>query len=120
MASFPISLKTGAVAQYPLTTQVQFATNVVRFIDGSEQRFPGYATPLRRWTIRLDLLDEAESNAILDFFRVQSGGAGVFSFTDPADGTVYPNCCFVSDSILTSMDAAGTCAAAIVVQQNRS
>ena len=120
MASFPIPLKTGAVAQYPLTAQAQFATNVVRFMDGSEQRFPGYATPLRRWTIRLDLLEETELNAALGFFRAQSGSAGVFRFTDPADGTVYSNCCFASDSIQTSMDAAGRWAAAIVVQQNRS
>ena len=119
MASFP-ALKTGAAAQYPLTTQTQFATNVVKFMDGSEQRFPGYATPLRRWTIRLDLLDEAESNAVLDFFRAQSGSAGMFSFTDPADGTIYPSCHFVPDSMETSMDAAGRTTTAISVQQNRS
>jgi len=119
MASFP-TLKTGAIAQYPLTTQVQFATNVVSFMDGSEQRFPAFSSLLRRWTIRLDLLDETELNATLEFFRAQSGVAGVFSFTDPADGTVYPSCRFASDAIQTSMDAAGRCAAAIVVQQNRS
>jgi hypothetical protein len=119
MASFP-TLQTEAIAQYPLTTQVQFATNVVRFMDGSEQRFPVFSTPLRQWTIRLDLLDEGELNATLQFFRAQSGGTGIFSFTDPADGTVYPSCRFVSDSIQTSMDAAGRGATAIVVQQNRS
>ena len=119
MANFPI-LKTGAIAQYPLTTQVQFATNVVSFMDGSEQRYPAVPGQLRQWTIRLDLLDETELNTTLEFFRAQNGGAGVFSFTDPTDGTVYPSCRFGADSIQTSMDANGRCAAAIVVQQNRS
>ena len=119
MANFP-TLKTGAIVQYPLTTQIQFETDVVGFMDGSEQRYAGFPALLRQWTIRLDLLDEAELNATIEFFRAQSGGAGVFSFTDPVDGTVFPSCRFGADSIQTSMDADGRCAAAIVVQQDRS
>ncbi|MGA3023971.1 MAG: DUF2460 domain-containing protein [Bryobacteraceae bacterium] len=120
MASFPIVLRTGAVAQYPLASQMQFFTDVVLFIDGTEQRFPAYAAPLRRWTVSLDLLDEAELNATLLFFRAQRGMNGTFSFTDPVDGTGYSNCSFVSDSIQTSMDAKGRCTTTVVIQQNGS
>jgi len=120
MASFPILLKTGAVAQYPLAVQTQFATDVILFIDGSEQRFPRYSTPLRRWTIRLGLLDEGELNATLLFFRTQSGINGTFRFTDPVDGTAYLNCSFVSDSIQTSLDATGRCTTVLAIQQNRT
>jgi Conserved hypothetical protein 2217 (DUF2460) len=119
MASFPV-LKTGVEAQYPLAFQTQCATDVVLFIDGTEQRFPRYPSPLRRWTVRLELLDEAELNATLLFFRTQRGINGTFSFKDPVDGTVYPDCSFVSDSIQTSLDATGRCTTAVAIQQNRS
>ena len=62
MANFP-ALKTGAVAQYGSDRSRQFATQVLRFLDGSEQRFPGYGTALLAWVIRLDLLDESEAGS---------------------------------------------------------
>ena len=98
MANFP-ALKTGAVAQYPSDRQRSFSTQVFRFLDGSEQRFPGYGAPLRRWTIRLDLLDEAELTNLEEFFESEGGRAGSFSFTDPWDGTVYANCSFDGDEL---------------------
>ena len=119
MASFPL-LKTGTAAQYPFVSQTQFATDIVRFLDGTEQRFRRYPTPLRRWTVRLDLLDEAELSASLEFFRTQRGASGTFSFTDPVDGTVYADCSFAADSIRTSLDAAGRCTTTVAIQQNRS
>jgi hypothetical protein len=119
MASFPL-LKTGAIAQYPFVSQTQFATDVVRFIDGAEQRFRRYPSPLRRWTVRLDFLDEGELGAAIQFFRAQRGASGTFDFTDPADGTVYPGCYFVSDVIQTAQDAQGRCATVLAIQQDRS
>jgi len=119
MTSFPL-LKTGVEAQYPFGSQTQFATDVVLFIDGTEQRFRRYAGPLRRWLVRLNLLDETEANAILAFFRAQRGADGVFSFTDPQDGAVYPSCSFASDVVQTSMDAKGRCTTAVLIEQNRT
>ena len=83
MATFPI-LKTGAVAQYPLACGVRFSTQAVRFMDGSQQRFRLIGTGLRRWTMKLDLLDEQELGAVIAF--VEQQGSAVFAFTDPADG----------------------------------
>jgi hypothetical protein len=117
MASFPL-LKTRVEAQYPLVTQTQFVTDVVQFLDGTEQRFPRYAGPLLKWTISLSLLDEGESNATLLFFRTQRGINGTFSFTDPVSGTVFDNCSFVSDSIQTSIDANGRSTTTVAIQQN--
>lgn len=119
MASFPL-LKTGVEAQYPLVSETQFATDIVLFLDGSEQRFPRYAASSQKWTVRLDLLDEVELNAILLFFRTQRGINGVFSFTDPVTATVFPSCSFASDTLQTSLDAMGRCTTLLVVQQNRS
>jgi phage-related protein len=98
MANFP-ALKTGAFAQYPSDRTQNFSTQVYRFLDGSEQRFPAYGAALRRWVIRLDLLDEAELTALQDFFVSEGGRAGAFSFTDPFDSTVYENCSFAADEL---------------------
>ena len=105
MASFP-ALKTGAVAQYPSDRARRFSTQVLRFLDGSEQRFPGFGAPLKRWLIRLELLDEAELAGLEDFFVEQGGQAGTFAFTDPWDGTVYANCSFESDTMTARVSRA--------------
>jgi len=89
MATFPV-LKTGAVAQYPLDFSVRFATQAVRFLDGSQQKFRLAGTGLRRWTVNLTLLDEQELGAVIAFAE-QQGGA-VFAFTDPLTGSNVPNC----------------------------
>ncbi|MGC2819953.1 MAG: hypothetical protein WA198_09735 [Candidatus Sulfotelmatobacter sp.] len=52
MATFP-TLKTGAMAQYGSSRARRFSTQVLRFVDGSEQRFPDFGTPLLQWVIRL-------------------------------------------------------------------
>jgi hypothetical protein len=91
MSDFP-TLKTGATLQYPAQKEVRFATEVLQFINGSEQRFRRYQTPLHRWVIRLDLLDQGELHLLREFFRTQAGAAGSFVFTDPWDGTRYANC----------------------------
>ena|ERR1700733_1101137 len=118
MANFP-ALKTGAVAQYPSDRTRQFSTQVFRFMDGSEQRFPGYGTALRQWTIRLDLLDEGELSKLLEFFLSEAGRAGNFTFTDPWDGTVYSNCSFGSDTLALQFQGPQNGVTQVVVKENR-
>ncbi len=118
MANFP-ALKTGAFAQYPSDRAQNFSTQVYRFMDGSEQRFPAYAASLRRWVIRLDLLEESELTALEDFFVSEGGRAGVFSFRDPFDSTVYSNCSFDSDELDLSFAGCQDGAASIVIKENR-
>lgn len=89
MATFPV-LKTGAVAQYPLGYGVRYSTQSVRFMDGSQQKFRICGTGLRRWTIKLDLLDEEELGALIAFIEQQQ--SAVFAFTDPFTGNVAANC----------------------------
>lgn len=119
MASFP-ALKTGVVAQYPSDRERRFATQVFRFLDGNEQRFPGYGAPLRRWVIRLDLLDESELVNLEQFFESEAGRAGAFSFTDPFDGTEYSSCSFDSDELAVEYYAQGQGRTTVVVRENRS
>ena len=119
MASFPL-LKTGVVAQYPTDRARNFSTAVVRFLDGSEQRFPGYGSALRTWTIHYELLDESELAAIEEFFESQGGQAQTFSFTDPFDGTVYPSCSFVSDDLQLQFAGPQDGKMQLVIRENRS
>jgi phage-related protein len=119
MANFP-ALKTGAVAQYGSDRSRQFSTQVLRFIDGSEQRFPGYGPPLLQWAIRLDLLDESEMENLAQFFEDEGGRAGDFSFTDPWDGTVYPSCSFASDDLALQFEEVARGKTQVFVKENRT
>jgi hypothetical protein len=119
VAAFP-PLKTGAVAQYPSDRNRNFSTQVFRFLDGSEQRFPAYGSPLLQWVIRLDLLDESELTTLEQFFESAGGRAGDFSFTDPWDGTVYPSCSFVSDQIALAYDGPQQGKTTVTIRENRS
>jgi len=119
VATFPI-LKTGAVAQYGSSRTREFSTRVFRFVDGREQRFQDYGAPLRRWTIRLSLLDEAELSALESFFVAQGGQAQSFAFPDPWDGIVYANCSFDSDQLATQYGGQAAGMASVTVKENRS
>jgi len=118
MANFP-NLKTGVVAQYPADRSRQYSTQAYRFVDGSEQRFPAYGAEIKRWSIRLGSLDERELIVLGDFFVTMAGRAGQFSFTDPWDGTVYPNCSMDSDEFGAELLAPGKASAIVIVRENR-
>jgi hypothetical protein len=119
VANFP-TLKTGAIAQYPSDGQQAFSTQVFRFVDGSEQRFPGFGATLRRWTIRLELLDESELMTLERFFESESGRAGTFSFTDPFSGTVYASCSFDADALDVTFGGEQAGKATVTIKENRS
>lgn len=119
MAAFP-ALKTGAVAQYGSSRSRRFSTKVVRFVDGSAQRFSEYSSVLRSWAIRLDLLDEAELAQLQLFFSEQEGRAGMFSFTDPWDGTVYSNCSFGEDMLAAEFGGNGRGKTMLTIKENRA
>jgi hypothetical protein len=117
MANFP-SLKIGSMAQYGSDRSKQFSTQVLRFLDGSEQRFSQRGKTLRRWTIRLDLLDESELYTLEHFFEDEGGRAGGFSFTDPWDGTVYTNCSFDIDDLALRLQEVARGTTQLIVKEN--
>src|SRR5689334_2846226 len=97
MANFP-RLKTNAVMQYPATREFRFANAVLRFVDGEQQCYRESRDALRRWLVRLDLLDEAELTRLQVFFAAEQGRSGSFSFTDPWDDEEYVDCSLDQDS----------------------
>lgn len=118
MSEFP-KLKTGAVLQHPAEWGHEPQTYVVRFVDGTEQRFRERGSPLRKWIIRLDLLDEEEARRVEQFFEAQQGRCGSFAFTDPWDGQQYPDCSFEQDVLEIRFADHMRAETALVVRQNR-
>jgi hypothetical protein len=115
---FPV-LKTGAVMQYPAKRTLQFNTDTIRFLDGTEQRFRDNPSVLHQWTIQLDLLDESELDTLDQFFLTNQGRFGSFSFTDPWDGTVYPNCSLAGDTFGFQLRAEMRGKTSLTVRENR-
>ena len=98
MSAFP-KLKTGAVAQYPAGRVLTHATEVMRFLDGTEQRYRARGAAGRRWAIRLELLDETEIARVQEFFISVQGRFGSFSFEDPWDSSVHADCSLENDAL---------------------
>ena len=117
MALFP-RLKTNAVAQFPTRQETTFATEVLQFIDGSEQRFRQFGRAVRRWMISLDVLDESEIAAIQDFHLSHLGSFGSFSFYDPWDEVEYSNCSFEGDELTTVLTSKGRGAVTFTIRRN--
>jgi hypothetical protein len=119
MATFPI-LKTGAIMQYPATATIRFFNRSLRFVDGAEQYYRDYRTPLHEWVIRLDLLDESELKGLEQFFTDQQGQFGSFTFTDPKDNVTYSDCSLVIDDLAFSMNGEKRGKTTVIVRENRS
>jgi len=119
MAQFP-TLKTGAVAQYPIRTTYTYRADVVLFLDGSEQRLRNSPSVIHTWDLVLSQLDEQEMSAIEQFFLANQGRAGAFSFTDPWSGIVYPNCSLASDELSLGYLKPLSGLTAIRIRENRS
>jgi phage-related protein len=119
MISFP-TLLTGAVAQYPAGQTIRFQNQILRFLDGTDQRYRDTRGSSHTWEIRLQKLTEGELAAIDAFFLEMSGSFGSFLFTDPWDGTVYPNCSLSADSLTVTSIAETQGSTTLKVVENRS
>jgi hypothetical protein len=118
MATFP-TLKTGAFAQYPASRSLEYRNQVLRFVDGSEQRYRDSAGPLRRWIIRLNQLDPTEISLIEAFFLTNQGAFASFAFVDPWDGKSYPDCRIASDILAQIAQDEFRNATSITIMENR-
>ena len=99
-AIFP-SLSSGAVLQYPASMTTGQNVQVVRFLDGSDQRYLQQGRSFRSWQVKLNLLNEAEIAQIEAFFVAQEGDYLPFSFPDPFSGTSIANCRLASSELLS-------------------
>ena len=118
MANFP-QLSTGAVTQYPLQITSGQASQVIRFLDGTDQRYRMQGRMLRQWQIKLNLLNEQEAQALASFFEAQLGDYSSFDFPDPYSGAAVPKCQFASSALATEFEAVDLSAASYwVIETN--
>ncbi len=118
MASFP-KLSTGSLAQYGSAYELEFRTRVIRYVDGSEQRYADRGAALRRWIIVLSQLTPPESSALTSFFREHRGRESTFSFIDPWTGIDYPACRFDTDAIAVRAAGELDASATLVIREVR-
>ena len=104
MSTFP-TLRTAAIAQYPLDRAGTFAGEANSFLDYSRQAYRDLISVKKTWTIALDLLDASEIAALKAFFEQQQGRNGVFAFTDPVDSSVHSTCSFADDTFTQQQSA---------------
>lgn len=100
MAVFPV-LCSGAVTQYPTQLLTGRSVQVIRFLDGLDQRFLNQSKQFRCWAIQLELLSESELAAIEAFFASQKGAYSTFTFPDPFSKKDVPNCRLGSPELVT-------------------
>lgn len=117
MALFP-KLKTAAVTQFPSGRSLSYATEVLKFIDGSEQRFRRAGMPVSRWEISLSKLDARELADIREFFLSRQGRFGTFDFTDPWDGIEYSGCSFEEDELELTLDGERSSSTKLVIRRS--
>lgn len=117
-ATFPI-LSSGAVAQYPLTVCFAQNTGVIRFLDGSDQRFLTQGRQFRIWRVQLEALNDSEMKQLEAFFDSQQGQYSTFTFPDPISGADIPNCRIGVSELITDYKGVNTASASIwVVETN--
>jgi hypothetical protein len=115
---FP-KLNSGAVAQYGSPVGLASPTQVIRFVDGSDQRFLACGRMLRRWLIDLRLLNESEIASVEAFFNSVQGEFAPFNFPDPFTGTSVPNCRVAMPELISEYQDVDIAATALwVVETN--
>lgn len=118
MSTFP-KLKTGAVGQYPLVKRLEYRTEVLRFLDGTEQRFRLAAEPLRSWEMSLMLLDEDEGTRLQEFFEDRQGSFGYFEFEDPNGGGGLAECRFGQEDLEVEFEGVSRGRTRIIIREKR-
>lgn len=116
--NFP-RLKTGAVGQYPTRRRLEYRTEVLHFVDGSEQRYRLASGPLRSWRLSFHEIDEQEATALANFFEVVHGGFGSFVFEDPWEGRRYEECSFGRDELELGLEGESRIRSEVEVRENR-
>ena len=101
MPLFP-SLSSGAVTQYPTVLSTGQRAQVIRFLDGRDQRYLTQGRTYRQWQIRLDLLNETEIAQLETFFAEQEGDFSLFVFPDPISGSAVPNCRLAAPTFISA------------------
>ena len=115
---FP-TLSSGAITQYGSPIGFVWPAQVVRFVDGADQRFLACGRVFRRWLINLRLLNESEIASVEAFFGAMEGEFLTFDFPDPISGASVPNCRIGAPELISEYQDVDVAATSIwVVETN--
>lgn len=93
--TFP-ALKTGVVGMYPATLGLTYRTDVVQFVNDSEQRWATQPA-LGEFELTFTAVDGYDLSLVMDFFRSQKGQFdGTWTLT--INSNTYNNCTFLDDA----------------------
>ena len=118
MSAFPV-LNSSAVLQFPAGRTLSYSTDIVQFIDGTEQKYRAYARPIHTWEIKLGALREDEVQRVMAFVQQVRGPLDTFSFTDPWDGVVYPSCSLAGETATAEFLDLSRARTRVVIRENR-
>ena len=105
--------------QHPMSRELRFSTEQVRFLDGSGQRYRTSSGAMKRWIVPLELLDEYEVQELERFFGECMGKFASFVFIDPSDEQEYADCSLEQDHFGLTATGEMRRSAALVIKQNR-
>lgn len=94
MANFP-ALKTGVVGMYPATLGLTFKTDVVQFVNDTEQRWATWQGVSEFELVFTDI-DGYDLSLLVEFFNSVKGQFDA-TWTLPINGQTYNNCSFLQD-----------------------
>lgn len=115
MPDFPTPFD-GAAALYPVTQARRFPVAVLKFSDGSEQRYRQSAG-VDRLVLELGEITKAEKDAIMDFAADCKGSFTTFDIT--LDGEVFPYMAFAEDDFRPVEKESGVWSMSIPLVQTR-
>ena len=118
MSTFPV-LNSSAVLQFPASRTLSYSTDIVQFIDGTEQKYRAYGRPVHSWEIKLDALGEDEVQRVMAFVQQVRGPLDTFAFTDPWDGLVYPSCSLAGETATAEFLESSRARTRLVIRENR-
>jgi len=93
------SLQTGSTVQYPFVTSLKYSTEIIRFVDGSEQRFSQSGNVHRAWNVEFRDLTPSETEAIAAFVEDSTSTNQEFAFHDPVTGEVHSHCRLAAERV---------------------
>ena len=91
MSELP-KLKTGSAMQYPSTRGLGRRVRILRFVDGTEQRFPLDGKAHGQWRMSFRQLDDTERRELERFVEESAASGSVISIVDPWDGRRHDQC----------------------------
>lgn len=124
MATYP-TINGGVTTQRPFTRTRVHRTTVNTMSTGKRYTYGWRATgltglptrPLFVWELNYPVITPAEVETLEDFFRARAGRLEAFDFTDPEDGTTYPNCRFGMDAMEIRYEGPNYCSTRVVIEE---